>query len=202
MYTFDHPLFLWLNFDGGDLLDQIMLGVSTPAVWSWLYLLILYIVWRNYGWRGVLIFLVAAGGAVVLGDMIAGIFKHTGLLKNLWPSFPARLRPMYTPELEGLVSNILRQGGQYGTVSGHAATMTAMAVLSIAAVRRGWFTWLMTAVVLLVCYSRIYLAYHFPIDIALGVVTGLVSGVAMLLLYRWLMCRWVIRSQRVGGIPL
>lgn len=202
MYTFDHPLFLWLNFDGGDLLDQIMLGVSTPAVWSWLYLLILYIVWRNYGWRGVLIFLVAAGGAVVLGDMIAGIFKHTGLLKNLWPSFPARLRPMYTPELEGLVSNILRQGGQYGTVSGHAATMTAMAVLSIAAVRRGWFTWLMTAVVLLVCYSRIYLAYHFPIDIALGVVTGLVSGAAMLLLYRWLMCRWVIRSQRVGGIPL
>lgn len=202
MYTFDHPLFLWLNFDGGDLLDQIMLGVSTPAVWSWLYLLILYIVWRNYGWRGVLIFLVAAGGAVVLGDMIAGIFKHTGLLKNLWPSFPARLRPMYTPELEGLVSNILRQGGQYGTVSGHAATMTAMAVLSIAAVRRGWFTWLMTAVVLLVCYSRIYLAYHFPIDIALGVVTGLVSGAAMLLLYRWLMRRWVIRSQRVGGIPL
>lgn len=202
MYTFDHPLFLWLNFDGGALLDQIMLGVSTPAVWSWLYLLILYIVWRSYGWRGVLIFLVAAGGAVVLGDMIAGIFKHTGLLKNLWPSFPARLRPMYTPELEGLVSNILRQGGQYGTVSGHAATMTAMAVLSIAAVRRGWFTWLMTAVVLLVCYSRIYLAYHFPIDIALGVVTGLVSGAAMLLLYRWLMRRWVIRSQRVGDIPL
>lgn len=202
MYTFDHPLFLWLNFDGGALLDQIMLGVSTPAVWSWLYLLILYIVWRSYGWRGVLIFLVAAGGAVVLGDMIAGIFKHTGLLKNLWPSFPARLRPMYTPELEGLVSNILRQGGQYGTVSGHAATMTAMAVLSIAAVRRGWFTWLMTAVVLLVCYSRIYLAYHFPIDIALGVVTGLVSGAVMLLLYRWLMRRWVIRSQRVGGIPL
>ncbi len=202
MYTFDHPLFLWLNFDGGALLDQIMLGVSTPAVWSWLYLLILYIVWRSYGWRGVLIFLVAAGGAVVLGDMIAGIFKHTGLLKNLWPSFPARLRPMYTPELEGLVSNILRQGGQYGTVSGHAATMTAMAVLSIAAVRRGWFTWLMTAVVLLVCYSRIYLAYHFPIDIALGVVTGLVSGAVMLLLYRWLMRRWVIRSQRVGDIPL
>ena len=116
MYTFDHPLFLWLNFDGGALLDKLMLAISTPAVWSWLYVLILYIVWRGFGWRGVLIFLVAAGGAVALGDMISGIFKHTGLLKNLWPSFPARLRPMHTPELEGLVSNILRQGGQYGTL--------------------------------------------------------------------------------------
>ncbi len=193
MYTFDHPLFLWLNFDGGALLDKLMLAISTPAVWSWLYVLILYIVWRGFGWRGVLIFLVAAGGAVALGDMISGIFKHTGLLKNLWPSFPARLRPMHTPELEGLVSNILRQGGQYGTVSGHAATMTAMAVLSIAAIRRGWFSWLMTTVVLLVCYSRIYLGYHFPVDIALGVMTGLVSGAVMLLLFRWMIRRWVAR---------
>ena len=193
MYTFDHPLFLWLNFDGGALLDKLMLAISTPAVWSWLYVLILYIVWRGFGWRGVLIFLVAAGGAVALGDMISGIFKHTGLLKNLWPSFPARLRPMHTPELEGLVSNILRQGGQYGTVSGHAATMTAMAVLSFAAIRRGWFSWLMTTVVLLVCFSRIYLGYPFPVDIALGVMTGLVSGAVMLLLYRWMIRRWVAR---------
>ena len=191
MYTFDHPLFLWLNFDGGALLDKLMLAISTPAVWSWLYVLILYIVWRGFGWRGVLIFLVAAGGAVALGDMISGIFKHTGLLKNLWPSFPARLRPMHTPELEGLVSNILRQGGQYGTVSGHAATMTAMAVLSIAAIRRGWFSWLMTTVVLLVCYSRIYLGYHFPVDIALGLMTGLVSGGVAYLAMRAVAKRWM-----------
>lgn len=193
MYTFDHPLFLWMNFDGGAALDKIMLAISTPAVWAWLYLIILYMVWRGYGWRGVVIFLVAAGGAVALGDMISGIFKHAGLLKNLWTSFPARLRPMYTPELEGLI-HVVKEGGQYGTVSGHATTMTAMAVLAIAAVGRRWFTWLMVVAVALICYSRIYLAYHFPVDIALGVVTGLVSGAAMLLLYRWLICRWVAKA--------
>lgn len=193
MYTFDHPLFLWMNFDGGAALDKIMLAISTPAVWAWLYLIILYMVWRGYGWRGVVIFLVAAGGAVALGDMISGIFKHAGLLKNLWPSFPARLRPMYTPELEGLI-HVVKEGGQYGTVSGHAATMTAMAVLAITAVGRRWFTWLMVVAVALICYSRIYLAYHFPVDIALGVVTGLVSGAAMLLLYRWLIRRWVAKA--------
>jgi undecaprenyl-diphosphatase len=91
---------------------------------------------------------------------------------------------MYTPELEGLVSNILKKGGQYGTVSGHAATMMAMAMVSVPAVRQRWFGFLMAAVVLTVCYSRIYLAYHFPVDIALGLLTGVVSGGVGLLVIR------------------
>lgn len=186
----DYPLFLWLNFDGGTVMDKAMLLASTPAVWAWLYVIILYMVWRKNGWRGIIFFLVAAALAVTLGDMISGIFKHTGVLKNLLPSFPARLRPMYTPELEGMVSNILRQGGQYGTVSGHAATMVSMAVLAIPAVGRRWFTVLMTAVVLVICYSRIYLAYHFPIDIALGAVTGLVSGGVLMVMYKYAIHRW------------
>lgn len=189
-YTFDYPLFLWLNFDGGAVLDKIMLGISTPSVWAWLYILILYMVWRSYGWRGLLIFLVAAAAAIGLGDMISGIFKHTGLLKGLWAEFPARLRPMYTPELEGLVSNILKKGGQYGTVSGHAATIAAMATIAIPTIARRWFTWMMIAVVLLICYSRIYLAYHFPVDIVLGLITGVLSGGAMALVCRELMRRW------------
>ncbi len=188
-YTFDYPLFLWLNFDGGAVMDKIMVGVSTPAVWAWLYILILYMVYRNYGWRGLLFFVITIAIAVGLGDMITGIFKHTGLLKNLWESFPARLRPMHTPELEGLV-HVVKSGGRFGTVSGHAATMTAMAVLAIPAVSRRWFAWLMTTVVVLICYSRIYLAYHFPVDIALGMVTGLLSGGAVLLLFRWMVKKW------------
>ena len=189
-YTFDHPLFLWLNVDGPAPIDSLMLLVSTPAVWAWLYLLILYMVWRKAGWRGLLLMLLAAAAAVVLSDMIAGIFKHTGLLKNLWAEFPARLRPMYTPELDGLVSNVLKKGGQYGTVSGHAATMMAMATIAIPTICRRWFTWLMCCVVALVCYSRIYLGYHFPVDIALGLMTGLVSGGVAYLAMRAVAKRW------------
>ena len=189
MYTFDYPLFLWLNFDGGAVMDRAMLLASTPAVWIWLYLLILYIVWRKNGWRGVVFFLVAASIAVVLGDMISGMFKHTGLLKNLWASFPARLRPMYTPELEGLV-HVIKEGGRYGTVSGHAATMTAITMLAISAVERRWFTWLMLSVLVIVCYSRIYLAYHFPVDIGLGMVTGLVAGAIGLIPFLWARRKW------------
>ena len=174
-YTFDYPLFLWLNFDGGAVMDKIMVGISTPVVWSWLYILILYIVYRNYGWRGVIFFLVTAAIAVGLGDMISGIFKHSGPLKHLWASFPARLRPMHTPELEGMV-HVVKQGGRFGTVSGHAATMTAIATLANPTVNKRWFSWFMTAIVLLICYSRIYLACHFPQDILIGATLGVASG--------------------------
>ncbi len=175
MYTFDYDLFLALNFDGGAGMDAVMGVCSAPAAWAWLYILILWLVWRRTGWRGVLLFVAAAALALGLADMTAGIFKHTGPLKSLWPAFPARLRPMHTPELEGLV-HAVREGGRYGTVSAHAATMTALAVLSVPVVRRRWFTAMMAAVVVLICYSRIYLAYHFPADILLGAAVGAVTG--------------------------
>ena len=193
-YTFDYPLFLWLNFDGGPVMDKAMLWASTPAVWAWLYALIIFLVWRRYGWRGALLLLVAAGAAVGLADMIAGIFKHTGLLKDLWPSFPVRFRPMHTPALEGQVNNILRVGGEYGTVSAHAATMVSLAVIAIAAIGRRWFAWLMVASVVVVCYSRIYLGYHFPVDIALGATTGLVTGGIGLAIFKAV--AWRIRHTK------
>jgi undecaprenyl-diphosphatase len=171
-----------------------MLWASTPAVWAWLYLLIIFLVWRRYGWRGALLLLVAAGAAIGLADMIAGIFKHTGLLKDLWPSFPVRFRPMHTPALEGQVNNILRVGGEYGTVSAHAATMVSLAVIAIAAIGRRWFAWLMVASVVVVCYSRIYLGYHFPVDIALGATTGLVTGGIGLAIFKAV--AWRIRHTK------
>ena len=47
MYTFDHDLFLALNFDGGDGLDRAMLAVSGTPLWIPLYLLIFWLVGRR-----------------------------------------------------------------------------------------------------------------------------------------------------------
>lgn len=198
MYTFDHALFLALNFDGGAVMDRVMVLCSTPAAWAWLYALMLWLVWRRGGWRALSVFVITAAAALGLADMVAGIFKHTGLLGDLWPSFPARLRPMHTPELKGLMHTVC-DGGLYGTVSAHAATMTALCVTSVAAVRRRWFAAVMVAATAAICYSRIYLAYHFPVDIALGVVTGLLSAAAALWAVRAVTRR--LCSAGDGGAP-
>jgi len=204
-YTFDHALFQALNFDGGPAMDRLMTLVSGTAVWLPLYALILWLVWRREGWRNTLLFAAALVLALVLADMAAGIFKHSGPLKGLWPDFPPRWRPMFTPSLEGLEiapDTLLRWrfegrptpgavhvpagalGGKYGTVSSHAATVAALLVLAAGVIRRRWFTVLMAAAMLLICYSRIYLAKHFPMDLLLGAAVGALTGWAMLLAYR------------------
>ena len=206
MYNdFDHDLFLALNFDGGTFLDRAMLAVSGTLMWLPLYALILWLVWRRTGWRCLLLFIVLMLGALALSDMVAGIFKHNGLLGGLLPDFQPRWRPMFTPELEGLaitpdsLMTIRRAGlpgdwavhvptgavsGRYGTVSAHAATVVALAALSVSAIRRRWFAYLMVACTLLICYSRIYLAKHFPMDLFWGTLVGLLLGWSAWLAFR------------------
>lgn len=179
--TCDHNLFLWLNFDGGQIVDRMMLLLSGKLTWVPLYLLILWLVWRKVGHKGLLFFILAAVLGVVLTDIVAGIFKHTGPLKWLLPDFDVRLRPMYTPELEGLV-HVVKQGGRYGSVSAHAATTCSVALLSALLLRKRWFSVVAVVWVVLVCYSRIYLAYHFPLDILYGLMLGAVVGYGSYLL--------------------
>ena len=184
--TWDWTLFEWLNFDGPEWLDMAMTKISGIAMWMPLYLLIIYMVWRRYSWRGLLAFAVAIGVAIGLADIVSGIFKHQGILADVWASFPARLRPMHTPEGLEFFTNGYYTKNLYGTVSGHSATIWAIALLSAAVIKRRWFTTLMVAVAILVCYSRIYLACHFPQDILLGAMVGVLSALSGVWLFRLL----------------
>ena len=210
MYDFDHQLFLDLNFDGGPSMDRLMLTVSGTAMWLPLYALILWLVWRRSGWRGVIVFTVLMIAALALADMVSGMFKSNGVLGGLLPGFEPRWRPMFTPSLEGLeiAPDSLRAlrmagtpgdwtvhvpveavSGRYGTVSAHAATIVALTVLSAAAIRRRWFTALMLFCTVLICYSRIYLGKHFPMDLVWGTLVGAALGWAAYLAYRTLSCQ-------------
>ena len=210
MYDFDHQLFLDLNFDGGPCMDRLMLTVSGTAMWLPLYALILWLVWRRSGWRGVIVFTVLMIAALALADMVSGMFKSNGVLGGLLPGFEPRWRPMFTPALEGLeiAPDSLRAlrmagtpgdwtvhvpveavSGRYGTVSAHAATIVALTVLSAAAIRRRWFTALMLFCTVLICYSRIYLGKHFPMDLVWGTLVGAALGWAAYLAYRTLSCQ-------------
>lgn len=214
MYTFDHGLFMALNFDGGTALDRVMLTISGTAMWLPLYALILWLVWRRSGWRGMSVFLVLMLLALGLSDIVSGIFKHNGLLGDMLPQFEPRPRPMFTPSLEGLdiapdSLQVLRRlspealaaagysgdwavhvpaeavSGRFGTVSAHAATSVTLAVLACTTIRRRWFTLLMVLCTAAICYSRIYLAKHFPADILWGMLLGMLLGWAA---HRALLC--------------
>lgn len=181
--SWDYPLFEALNFEGGAMLDWLMSAISGTVMWIPLYLLILYMVWRRWSWRGVVALLVAVGLALGLADLLAGIFKHSGPLKNLLPDFPARLRPMFSEGLSD-VNIPSTNHGRYGTVSAHAATIVSLSIVSAYAIHRRWFSWLITIVAIVICYSRIYLACHFPQDILLGAALGIITATLGILVFR------------------
>ena len=186
MHSCDESLFLALNFDGGPCLDRIMTLISGMAIWIPFYLLILWLVCRRYGWRNTLLFLAALALALVLSDMLCGIFKHSALEGLDIPAdslFAWRHAGLPTPNsLVHVPAGAV--AGKYGTVSSHAATIAAVVVMSAAVIRRRWFTWLGIAAALLICYSRIYLAKHFPVDLLLGTGVGILTGLFMLWLYK------------------
>ena len=154
MTTWDWGIFKALNFDGGTATDAAMEAVSGIVMWIPLYLLILWLVWRRGGWRALVLFAVLVAAAMGMADMIAGIFKHSGPLKDLWPSFEARPRPMFTEALGAIHAPSLDHGA-YGTVSSHAATVAALSLMSIGAKRRRTVTWGVIAVWVGLFYSRI-----------------------------------------------
>jgi undecaprenyl-diphosphatase len=177
----DIGIFEALNYDGGAFWDEFWWTVTGKLTWAPLYLFIIWLLVRHLGWRrGLLavVFIVAAVGAA---DLIAGYFKSG---EFAW----ARFRPSHTEGLDvHLVHNY--HGGLYGTVSAHAATTAAVATVSAWLLRRRWFTAMMTLWVLLVSYSRIYVAAHFPQDILLGLALGVALGAVMMVVWRCVAAR-------------
>ncbi|MBR7129288.1 MAG: phosphatase PAP2 family protein, partial [Tidjanibacter sp.] len=110
----DRSLFLALNFDGGVAMDRLMWFFSAKAVWVPLYLLLLWMIVRKWGWRYALVVLVSVVVGVVVGDQICNFFKDTFQMPR--PNRVVELR-----ESMHLVWDPIKErlylGGHYGTVS-------------------------------------------------------------------------------------
>ena len=193
MERLDEAIFLALNFDGGSAIDQAMFIISGRLTWLRLYLLIIYLIWRRYGWRTTIYAVLMMAAAVGLADQICNLFKNG--LQMLRPNHDADVMPlMHFPLRDGVP---FVNKGLYGTVSAHASTTTAIAYLAhsfiherlwrtagavaaatvaVSFIRRRWFTIVAFVWVAMICYSRIYLGAHFPSQVLAGIALGVLIG--------------------------
>jgi membrane-associated phospholipid phosphatase len=111
--------------------------------------------------------------------LIAGTVTYLGakVVKGIWP----RGRP------DGLLADVVIRGAEAhgrGFVSGHAATLTALAAVAWPSLgRRGRIA--VTVLVIVVCLARVYVGAHLPLDVVGGAALGLaVAGVVRLLFGR------------------
>jgi undecaprenyl-diphosphatase len=187
IWDLDREWLLALNGSWGAGWDNFWWLVSQGWFWTPLYVAFIGVMWWRFGWKKMLIGLALVVLGLALADQTANFFK----------TFTPKFRPSHTVILwEGVPFNewvhTVRGyvGGEFGTVSGHAATSTAIA-LTGAGICRRWWLWIFAVLyVVLTCYSRIYLGLHFPLDITFGVTAGTIIALAMLLIWRAVNLRW------------
>ncbi|MCL2726822.1 MAG: phosphatase PAP2 family protein [Bacteroidales bacterium] len=177
LLEFDRWLFLLINGAHTSWLDSVMVAFSAHYTWIPIYLLLLFLFFRNHSLKRALL----AIGAVLL------CFMHTDrtsvlLFKDVF----CRLRPTYEPTLEGMVHLLERRGGLYGFVSSHAANLFGLSTLSCLIIRKKWLNWTLFTLISLVGYSRIYVGKHYPFDVLCGALWGMLIGWLIFKLYTYL----------------
>lgn len=172
METIDSQLFLWLNGLHTGWLDTVMVAITQMWVWVPLYILLLYMVFKQYGKRGWWILLAVAVLILCTDQLSAHVCK---------PLFH-RLRPCFNPDLEGLVHLPKGlPGGRYGFVSSHAANTFGVAAFLTGALRKSYrhIGWWLYAWAFISSYSRIYIGVHYPGDILAGAALGILIGLIL-----------------------
>lgn len=165
----DTNLFLFLNGLHAPFLDPIMVFFSGKLTWLPLYIILIFLMFRRFGWRAIWA-LLGVALVVTLADQTS-----VHLFKNVFE----RLRPCHNPEIKEFIH--LAAGkcyGKYGFVSSHAANTFGVAVFLSLLFKRSWFSIFILSWAAIVSYSRIYLGVHYPGDIIFGGLLGAICGYA------------------------
>ena len=179
----DEQLFFIINGTHTAFLDGFMYLVSQKAVWVPLYLSLLYVIWRNYSWRGIVAVLLMIGVGMLFTD-----WMNAHMLRP----WIGRLRPSNPDNpiapLVHIVNN--RRGSGCGFPSAHSGNIWMLTFAVAYWLRDKVVATSMGVVALVVCYSRVYLGYHYPGDILGGFVLALLT----FCLLTWIYQRYIRRS--------
>lgn len=165
----DTDFFLLLNGIHHPCMDAVMVFISGKITWLPLYLLVLLLLIKKFGWKAVY-FVLAVFAVIALTDLVSVHF-----FKNVF----MRLRPCHEPALAELVHTVNGKcGGSYGFISSHAANTFGFATYFLMVFRKKmtWLGPLLMVWAAIVSYSRIYLGVHYPGDILCGAVLGILVG--------------------------
>ena len=193
MIEYDRQLFLLINGAWSPFFDPVMRTLSAIAVWIPLYIVLAVALFfsKNYATQ--------CGGYALRRGIAPNKFWIAGLAalavcimgyllcdwgSNLVKWLVARPRPGYDS-----VASCGRfptgKGTPYGFFSAHAANTICFAVLISGIFGHRWLRICLVVWSLLVSYSRIYLGYHFPGDVAVGLIYGLCEAILLTYLYKF-----------------
>lgn len=174
----DQELFLYLNGLGTETWDGFWMFLS--GKWSALplYIVLLLLALKFLGLKKTGVLLITIAFLITCTDQLSQFFKY-GL---------ERLRPCHEEEIFKYMRMVKSYcGGKYSFFSAHAANSMVVAAFFTHLFRKkvpflGAF---LIAWALGVGYSRIYIGVHYPADVIMGMLVGVLFGWLFYKLYRF-----------------
>lgn len=165
--SWDRELFIWLNSLGIESYDAFWVFVTQIESWIPLFVFFFILIIYYYKWKK---------GLVVVGFVVL-TFAVTLLVTDMTKDFVGRLRPNNSENLAGLI-RVLQTPTTFSFFSGHASSsfsITTIVFLSLWKHNK----WIILAYIwpLLFVLSRIYVGVHYPSDIFIGTIVGILMAV-------------------------
>ena len=178
LIEFDKKVLIYLNSFHTPWLDPIVLFSTQTLAWLPLYLFLLYLIIKEYRKKSWI---------VLLGIVLAIVLANE-ITSSLMKPYFQRLRPSNEPSLQGLIHLVDGyKGGKFGFASSHAANTFGVATFFFLLFKttKKWIGWLFLWAVAMT-YTRIYLGVHYPGDILVGGMIGVLAGITGFRFQKWL----------------
>lgn len=171
--------YLLLTLNGSESLywDGCMTVYTSMIVWMPLALTLLYVLIKNNNIKTFCILIAAITLVFFLTD---------GITSTICKPLFERFRPTRDPELMYLVDVVNEyRCGKYGFMSSHAANSFGIATFALLLIRNKTLSISFILWAFLNGYSRIYLGVHYPGDVIAGTLVGILSGILVYRLFKF-----------------
>lgn len=182
----DAVLFDFLHRDlANPFFDAVLPVYREKTTWIPLYLVLVFLLVRGYGWKRTCWLLLCIAATLALADQLAA---------TVIKPWVGRLRPCAGTDA---VRELVNCGGKYSFPSNHATNHFALAtVLSLTWLRYkavGWrvaiYGWAAS-----IALAQVYVGKHWPGDILAGALLGSLLAWAGVVLYR----KWLANGMLIG----
>ena len=184
LMTLDEQLFYFIHNDlANPFLDAILPYWREKTTWIPAYLLAAFLLVKKYQWQGVRLLLLIGLGILIADQLTSSVIKP----------LVGRPRPCYAAAFAGQIRELVGCGWHESFPSSHSSNHFALAmILSLTWLKKnkGW-QWALFLWAASISLAQVYVAKHYPVDILVGALIGLMVGWVIVLLYhRWRIDQW------------